>query len=97
MSQNNLMDVNDALGIERYHTFYRKGTSSRIDSVWCNKAALNIVSEVKMFTRNGVNSDHVPTLLSLRCEPKVATVDERVSYCSRRTKRSRDGYNTAKV
>ena len=43
LTENNLFDVNEQLGVERFHTFYRKGSSSRIDTVWCNKAALDSI------------------------------------------------------
>ena len=68
LNGNNLQDLNTAMGVEKYHTFFRKGSSSRIDSVWGNRAAVQQVQMIEMYTKNGVHSDHLPTMVTIKNE-----------------------------
>ncbi len=75
-----LMDVNESLGVERFHTCYRSGSSSRIDSVWANRAALGKIEQVAPYVDNGVNSDHIPTTVTIKSTNNVTARGGRVSY-----------------
>ena len=61
-----LKSVNEITGDPHFHTFFRKKYTSRIDSIWCNSAAADVVQKVEHMSRNGVSSDHIPTMVRLK-------------------------------
>ena len=80
LSSCNMHDVNLVLGVDRFHTYYTRTMSSRIDSAWANKAALDVICNVEAYIGNGALSDHIPTKVTLRVEHREWVDEERTSF-----------------
>ena len=72
----NMQDINQVLGVHKFHTYFKRTMSSRIDSTWANKAALSVVRNIEAFTRNGALTDHIPTKVSVEVEHKTDGCDK---------------------